>query len=121
PPLRRASPCRWRPTAKHNSSIACEFIGRTGLEELISGARAELVGGNCLTGTKCTEFNSALLRTAPRGSCGLRYGRGLGTRFYGLRRPGDYVGNPGQDTKIKFRHAFLLHRLHLQGITPDRA
>lgn len=94
---------------------------RSGSAELINVANAAITGDKILAGWKRAELNSALVLVAPRGSCGLRNGRRLGTSFHGLRRPGDNVGKQGQDAKIECRHAFLLNRLHLQGIIPDRA
>jgi len=90
-------------------------------EELIKAARTAFAGGKILAGRKRTEFSSALALATLRGFCRLRQAHGLGVSFRRFRGPGCDVGKPGQDPKIKCRHAFLFYRLHLQGIIPDPA
>ena len=80
----------------------------------LKGPWLRLDGGNILPGVERTEFNSDGMDAPLRSLCGLRQGRGLGISFRRFRRPGCDGGKPGQDPKIKCRHAFLFNGLHLQ-------
>ena len=94
---------------------------RAGSIKLIEVVRTAIAGSHIWRGTQRAELNSALACGARRGFYQLGHGRELGAGPLGIRCPRREIGKPGQDAKIDFHHAFLLDRLHLQGILPDHA